>query len=442
MASVNSQYLLFEKPKFTQLEKDKINYYLGHILDDYDSCKCPKCGGEAFWDEDEDCYICEDCENHVIDKHKERESWQLNKTQMLAADMFEDVLASEKVNHGQFITRTQEEKDMQEYWESTDEGQEWLQSQKEYCTWEEPEKDYTDGRLYSLFSISKKSPIIPFQPCRIIVNPPGYNGGIYLIDEENSEVLTAGVSVKYEPQLKKGEWLMSRNHWNGQLYLTFHGTIFLTILDTFRSGPLVGMTLSLAFKKEFHLLEKYLQDGFIYITTIAMKQLFQKYHEEYAPEVESIIACRDMSFKFNNIKDVSDIIEGTTAYLGLVEVGRGCPFGVDSYFDPIVEQSWYNGESFKDVLEKKPQYIIGLIKGNSLHVSRNVLSAVDKSQLFYNDLEKAIEIQERIVENEEDRFNDEPDYYDYERDTWFAMTDGQYGDMPEDFDGDYDFTGH
>lgn len=34
------------------------------------------------------------------------------------------------------------------------------------------------------------------------------------------------------------------------------------------------------------------------------------------------------------------------------------------------------------------------------------------------------------------------DNYDYEKDAWFAMTDGQYGDMPEDFDGDYDFTGH
>lgn len=34
------------------------------------------------------------------------------------------------------------------------------------------------------------------------------------------------------------------------------------------------------------------------------------------------------------------------------------------------------------------------------------------------------------------------DNYDYEKDAWFAMTDGQYGDMPDDFDGDYDFTGH
>ena len=36
------------------------------------------------------------------------------------------------------------------------------------------------------------------------------------------------------------------------------------------------------------------------------------------------------------------------------------------------------------------------------------------------------------------------DYYDepdYARDTWDAMTDGMYGDMPDGFDGDYDFLG-
>lgn len=33
------------------------------------------------------------------------------------------------------------------------------------------------------------------------------------------------------------------------------------------------------------------------------------------------------------------------------------------------------------------------------------------------------------------------DDWDYERETWDAMTDGMYGDMPDDFDGDYSFIG-
>ena len=37
-----------------------------------------------------------------------------------------------------------------------------------------------------------------------------------------------------------------------------------------------------------------------------------------------------------------------------------------------------------------------------------------------------------------DRYDDDNDWM---RDTWDAMTDGQYGDMPEGFDGDFDFLG-
>ncbi len=33
------------------------------------------------------------------------------------------------------------------------------------------------------------------------------------------------------------------------------------------------------------------------------------------------------------------------------------------------------------------------------------------------------------------------DDYDYMKDSWDAMTDGMYGDMPDGFDGDYDFLG-
>ena len=42
----------------------------------------------------------------------------------------------------------------------------------------------------------------------------------------------------------------------------------------------------------------------------------------------------------------------------------------------------------------------------------------------------------------EDRFDDRPSYRELMEDTWDAMTDGQYGDMPEGFDGDFDFLGY
>lgn len=65
---------------------------------------------------------------------------------------------------------------------------------------------------------------------------------------------------------------------------------------------------------------------------------------------------------------------------------------------------------------------------------------------------KGFDVSKRIDELEEEieRINSEYsydrdfDYYDepdYARDTWDAMTDGMYGDMPDDFDGDYSFLG-
>ena len=36
---------------------------------------------------------------------------------------------------------------------------------------------------------------------------------------------------------------------------------------------------------------------------------------------------------------------------------------------------------------------------------------------------------------------DDYEDYDYARDTWDAITDGMYGDMPDGFDGDYSFMG-
>ena len=51
--------------------------------------------------------------------------------------------------------------------------------------------------------------------------------------------------------------------------------------------------------------------------------------------------------------------------------------------------------------------------------------------------------QHLIKPNDDDDYNDGGyrDDSDYMRDSWDAMTDGMYGDMPDGFDGDYDFLG-
>lgn len=444
-ASVKSKFLLLEKPKFTEIERDKIEYYLSEFVGEQkDSCKCPECGGQAYWEEDEDCYVCEDCEERIEGEHQDKPSWMLSEKQLLAANNFEEVLSSEEVNHGQFITETEKERNDREYWEQEmQEDPEWqeemraMQEEREFWSDDEQEENYLEGKLYSLFSISKKSFLIPFQKCKILVNPPGFNPGIYLVDEQKEEGLTAGISMPFDPKLKKGEWVLQRSYWNGEYYHTLRGTVFHTIFDTFRYGPLTGMTLSLSFKKDFQTLVKYLQNGCVFITTNALKQLCQKYLNEHPKDIEKIILLRDLSFEFEGIKEGNDIIDGKASYYGIVEFGR------DRFYDPIQDKGWHNGESFKDVMNNNPDYIIGLIKNNKIEVSNEILSDFTDNKTIYNQLKNAFEIQEKKKKEEEDRWPDyEPDYNDYERDTWNAMTDGQYGEMPEGFDGDYDFTGH
>lgn len=51
-------------------------------------------------------------------------------------------------------------------------------------------------------------------------------------------------------------------------------------------------------------------------------------------------------------------------------------------------------------------------------------------------------ISEKDDYEEDDSKYDFDDDRDYKRDTWDALTDGQYGDMPDDFDGDYSFLGY
>lgn len=79
----------------------------------------------------------------------------------------------------------------------------------------------------------------------------------------------------------------------------------------------------------------------------------------------------------------------------------------------------------------------------------NDLLVDDKDLIFY-DLNLYIEADEEDSFNRRSlckkisfsRFNERYDNYTSEelaQMTWDAMTDGMYGDMPEDFDGDYDF---
>lgn len=88
------------------------------------------------------------------------------------------------------------------------------------------------------------------------------------------------------------------------------------------------------------------------------------------------------------------------------------------------------------------EYCFFNFSGTKLKVKEmdgNSILFVD-DQYQFNTLE-GVFIHDKQDEDNTHIYSSPEDDYDYEKDAWFAMTDGQYGDMPEGFDGDYDFIG-
>ena len=83
---------------------------------------------------------------------------------------------------------------------------------------------------------------------------------------------------------------------------------------------------------------------------------------------------------------------------------------------------------------------VGIIDNKAVELYKIAASKGFDVSKRINELEEEIE---RI--NREHSYDHDYDYYeepDYAQDTWDAMTDGMYGDMPEGFDGDYSFLGY
>lgn len=103
----------------------------------------------------------------------------------------------------------------------------------------------------------------------------------------------------------------------------------------------------------------------------------------------------------------------------------------------------HRGETIGQIVDENPSYIEWMIENiDNIAFSEDVVSELDLS----DDL---VEINSEKLESFEDNSWNDDDFhhhnsYDddyYRRDSWDAMTDGQYGDMPDGFDGDYRHRG-
>ena len=105
----------------------------------------------------------------------------------------------------------------------------------------------------------------------------------------------------------------------------------------------------------------------------------------------------------------------------------------------------HRGETIGQIVDENPSYIKWMIENiDNIAFSEEVVSELNLSDDI---VEINSEKLERFEDNswKDDDFYERDSYdddYDYRRESWDAMTDGQYGDMPDGFDGDYSFLGY
>ena len=111
----------------------------------------------------------------------------------------------------------------------------------------------------------------------------------------------------------------------------------------------------------------------------------------------------------------------------------------------------HRGETIAQIVYENPSYIEWMIENiENIAFGEDVMSELNLTYDLVGINSKKLKRFENNSWNDDDFYNhnsDDDDYdydydYDYERDTWYAMTDGQYGDMPDGFDGDYSFLGY
>lgn len=105
----------------------------------------------------------------------------------------------------------------------------------------------------------------------------------------------------------------------------------------------------------------------------------------------------------------------------------------------------HSGKTMAQIIANHPSYLIWMIENiDYIAFDESVIMELNLPDYIININSQKIEgfydnswIDDDIIDN-----MDEINYSNWKEDTWYAMTDGIYGDMPEDFDGDFSFLGY
>lgn len=395
-ARLVNHYLLLEKDKYTDLQKEQIYFYCDNFIpgpyDFSDYMECFVCGNDAEWDEKEKCYICSECKTQIGGNHiSEEEAIAIHKEALkkLAASDFSEVFNSEDVKAGKYISDTPEEREEREINEAL-----CGEYNEENGIFHEQEPNYVEpyisGKLYSIYDTWYRKLLFPFQPCKISIFPEGMPKGIYLANEEDLKITYCG--YLYDSKAKSFFWGLSPHPFSKkitELINIYNGPMFFHVFDTFRTGPHTGQSLLHVFRKEPSKIEKYILSGHMYIALTALKELKEIEHINDNNRAFSILlATRDSKLKFESINDLTNEMRGFGAYRSN---------DVLTHMD--FESSWYDEMTFEDVLKKDPQYIISLVELNDINIDNNVLNKLEQHDIFQELSNSLRKQQERLKES-------------------------------------------
>jgi hypothetical protein len=382
-------YLLLEKSKYTELQIDQIKYYLENCIPeryDYsDYIECPKCGSDAEWNDTNRCYVCEECGERIIEKHiseDEVEAAYQKKVHLLELSNFETVFDSEEIKQGRFITDSPDEREEREM--ELDRLREMEDNNDMYNEDNQDEYDFVRERLYSVYDICSKKVLFPFQPCKIKINPSGMPKGIYLGNERDLTYLHSG--FKFEKKMKSFSWLLYQDPFGETSFnsgiKTFNGQMFISIYDTFRTGPHTGLSLKQVFEMQPRTIIKYVSLNHIFISSEALQQLGELFQERYKTNFANLIIARDSKLSFSRITSINDKVFGRGAYEGIAWYSK--------YVAPIICTSLYCDKTFYELFLSTPQYVIGLaLLNDGIEIAHEALSGIE-SLPRYDELVKIV----------------------------------------------------
>ena len=404
-------FLILEKSKFTDIEKEKIRHYITYELNNDEIMDCTDCGSDAIWDQSEECFVCEECGNRFYDKtFRPNEDWWLTPFKLSAAEDFKDMLKHPSVSDGLFLI----EKYQNEYYDDWEmENSDWDYDDSWETETEEERNKFIDAKLYAVFSIKKKDLVFPFQELKINIKGRWDNQEIYLKDES-----WISYEYKYQKNLSKIEWYADSEPFDRQEYSFLHiinsGERFFTIFDKFHNGEYVGQTLASVFNKYSEKVIELQTKDLIFIGTNALHQLYQKFGTTKKELLTKLIRIRDFKLDYQDrlISSIDDSIIG--------KIHSGYKKSTFGGIWPREEFNFYEGRSIKDIVKEDPLYIKGLIKGRNIIVSYSFKSDLEKNSLLDDQLKAAIDYNIEMREQDERDRQDEIDsLWEEEERRWY-----------------------